>query len=92
MPIQTFALSSGKVPGERQQKLISETTPSGSSGGLFLAGRGSLCSPHTAGCVSPSPMVGPDAVKKAFIKGLVKASQNGRGLKAGTRTKEKGRP
>jgi hypothetical protein len=35
-------------------------------------------------------MVGPDAVKKAFIKGLVKASQNGRGLKAGTRTKKKG--
>jgi len=33
-----------------------------------------VLSPQNMGCVSPSPMVGPDAVKKAFIKGLVKAS------------------
>jgi hypothetical protein len=43
--------------------------PSGSSGGLVSLPDGVL-SPQTMGCVSPSRMVGPNAVKKAFTKGL----------------------
>src|SRR5215204_746802 len=95
MPIQTFALSSGKVPAAKPMhtgtlgktsrggvnRSYFSDTPSGSSRGLVSLPDGVLLLRIRA--ASARANGGPDAVKKAFIKGC-EASQNGRGLKAGT--------
>ena len=79
MPIQTFALSSGKVPAAKPMhtgtlgktsrggvnRSYFRDTPSGSSGGLVSLPDGCFSSEY--GLRQPEPMVGPDAVKKALI-------------------------
>ena len=79
MPIQTFALSSGKVPAAKPMhtgtlgktsrggvnRSYFRDTPSGSSGGLVSLPDGVLLLRY--GLRQPEPMVGPDAVKKALI-------------------------
>jgi hypothetical protein len=87
MPIQTFALSSGKVPAAKPMHTgtLGKTSRGGVNrsyfrdnpvrqqrGAGFLAGRGAFSSEN--GLRQPEPNGWPDAVKKAFIKGLVKAS------------------
>src|SRR3954470_17389513 len=81
MPIQTFALSSGKVPaakpmhtgtlgkqdGQASTEAISKIPRPAAAGGWFPCRTGCFSSEY--GLRQPEPMVGQDAVKKAFTDG-----------------------
>src|SRR5215208_1467206 len=103
MPIQTFALSSGKVPaakpmhtgtlGKTRRAGVNRSyfrdTPSGSSGGLVSLPDGVLLLRIRAASARANGWSG-RGEKTVYLR-LVRRARTGR-LKAGTRTKEKGRP
>jgi hypothetical protein len=83
---------SAKQAGEASTEAISEIPRPAAAGGWFPCRTGVLVFSSHGGLRQPEPNGWSGRGEKSVYQGLVKASQNGRSLKAGTLTNGKGRP